>query len=147
MSARAAIRGALRARYELDDLIPALRQWEGTRLDPKPSDTYVRETCLFGGSEAEYEGGQVETVGVYQLDIIGPVKVGAADNLPTLDAIAESAAAAFPIHSRLTGAGGIAVEIASVATGPTLPLDAGRLQIPVSIAWRAYHLNPTPVLT
>lgn len=146
MSARAAIRGALRARYALDDLAPALRQWEGTRLDPKPSDTYVRETCLFGASEAEYEGGQVETVGVYQLDIVGPVRVETTDHLATLDAIAESAAAQFPIFSRLVGAGGITVEIERVATGPTLPLDAGRLQIPVSITWRAYHTNPNPVL-
>jgi len=143
MSARSSIRSALRARYLLDDAIPALRQWEGQRLDPKPADVYVRETCLFGPSSAESEGGQIETVGVYQLDITGPVGVNGA-GLAALDAIAESAAAQFPIDARLA-ANGIAVEITGVRTGPTLALDAGRLTIPVSIQWRAFHANPSPV--
>jgi len=102
MSARSSIRSALRARYLLDDAI-------------------LRETCLFGPSSAESEGGQIETVGVYQLDITGPVGVNGA-GLAALDAIA-----------------------AGVRTGPTLALDAGRLTIAVSIQWRAFHTNPSPV--
>ncbi len=145
MSARAKIRAALRARLVLDDLLPAARQWEGERLDPAPTTIYVRESLLFGGSEAVDEGGPVETSGVYQLDVVGPVRpADGSSGSAALDPIAESLAAQFPIWSRLV-ADGFAVEIVAVATGALRPFDAGRQFVPVSITWRAYHTNPTPV--
>lgn len=146
MSARAKIRSALRARLLTDDLLPATRQWEGERLDPAPSTTFVRESLLVGASEAEFEGGMVETTGVYQLDVVGPVRpTDGTSGTALLDPIAESLAAQFPIWSRLV-ADGFAVEIVRVATGPLVPFDAGRQFVPVSISWRAYHTNPAPVL-
>lgn len=144
MSARGHARSALRTQLLTNTDLPvaALRQWEGTRLDPAADDLYIREALILGQSSAEDEGGLIETSGIYQLDVVGPVRGGT----KPIDDLAESLCASFPIHSRFADASGFQVEIAGTQTGPILPTDAGRQYVPVSIAFRAYHLNPAAVL-
>lgn len=137
---RRLLRERLVAGCDAAGIPPARRNWQGDRfVVPDPIAVHVRETLIPGAERVVSVASDAvvtDAAGVYQVDVFAPAGRGTAD----LDAAVEAIRAAFrpgaistapDLHLEITGASPLA-----------LSEDDRRLQVPLSITWRARRAVP-----
>lgn len=109
------------------------RHYQGmTFTPPDPMRVYARETVISG---AEYGTGPrlQESVGIYQIDVSGPMGDGTRDVTDAVDVIRAEFA---PGHVRTIDGVGLAIDSASVLA---LQQDSRTITIPISVTYRTWR--------
>ncbi len=137
---RRLLRERLAAGCDAAGIPPARRNWEGAAFTPPdPVALHVRETLIPGAERVVAVAGDAvvtDAAGVYQVDVYAPADLGTA----AIDEAVEALRAAFrpgalasapDLHLEITGASPLAISE-----------DDRRLQVPLSITWRARRAVP-----
>lgn len=105
--------------------------WPNVDFTPPSPPSYLEVTFLPNGSTDRYFDDGVERIGLFQVSVVSPLKIGVVKANETAGLVA----AHFPRGLRLVS-GSVVVRISGSPSIAAPIVSTDRLSVPVTVAWR-----------